>query len=174
MALAVQPNRRALNVARLIESAAPHITAALQHIALELQNVDGYAGGGSDYGGGSRSTNELTGVEARAERRIRLMKDAEQLRDDLGRLEDITSSMLRICRHAQGVRLVSTEPARCWGGGLDGYNIPIQDGGWSDPSCTNIPDNGETGPCTTCLDRHKRYRRERGLPPLRNEVPAAS
>ena len=165
----LRPNARALHVAQLIESAAVSISATFEHIAFELVNVDGYRtstfGAGEAIRSGRGATDALNAVEGSANRRMRLEADAAQLRDDLVALEQLATSVLRMCHRVQTTREPTSKP-RCWGGGLAGYHLAAQDGGWSTPGCSNIPANGTSGPCVDCLARHETYRRRHSLPDL--------
>lgn len=115
----------------------------------------------------------LTAVERAAHTRWQLQANRAQIFDDLNALEELTNSLLKVARYTQGIRGPSTEKPRCDTRHLDGYLLARDDGGWSDPTCRDVPRSGQKGPCDACYKRHTRWRRLNGKKPLDSEIPAA-
>lgn len=161
-------NKQAMDLARRIEFNAPNIQNALDHIADEIAWADSHPTATlSD--GGSRGNQELNSVEAAVERRWQLAADRAQILDDLKALDDIFTSMMKVVRFTQGVRL-KVDESRCYTDpGLEGYLLSIEEGGWSNPACTNKPRTGKGGLCDPCRQRLDRYRQRRDLKVLADE-----
>jgi hypothetical protein len=100
-----------------------------------------------------------TAVELAAHRR-------SQLELDLGyidaTLNDVVKSLLKLHRECDRIIGTRIETPRCDGGtGREGHLLPRAEGGWSDPSCHNVPSEGRKT-CDSCRQRFHRWAREHG------------
>ncbi len=142
--------------------------AVMDHYKAELDRQDGYptqtvGAAIPTYTPSTRErdaddTVELTRVERYATQRLKIEADRAQALDDRRFLLDLVGNLTKLANRATGLRI---EVPRCDSGiGRDGYNLPRSEGGWSDPGCTNVPDEGRKT-CTGCRHRAERWVRKR-------------
>lgn len=103
------------------------------------------------------TTSNGSTVEAAVLAAAHIRTQLDNLSHELNAITLIATNLNRDCDRIIGTR---TPTDRCDSGiGRDGYNIPRQDGGWSDPTCWNVPpDNRKT--CDACRQRADRWKRQ--------------
>lgn len=108
--------------------------------------------------GTGRGTSEHTPTEAAALNRDHLQRQLDNLTAELDACSRIVTNLNNDCTRIIGHR---TDTPRCDGGvGRDGYLIPRNQGGWSDPGCHNVPADGRKT-CDACRQRADRWKRQR-------------
>jgi hypothetical protein len=140
-----------------LENLSTKLPNARAVILTELANLG--APGGTAYDGAKVTGGkaELTTVEAAASRRIDSQARLDGWSHDLNAISLIVTNLLRDCDRAIGKQ---TETYRCDGGvGRDGYAMPRDGGGWSEPACWNVPSEGRTT-CDPCRARASRWKRQ--------------
>lgn len=190
------PNARALNLAYQLEQLAPQITAAIDHVRMELAIADSYPsqtpGASTPTGTGSASVCRcderggdgcdictpvsLTATERAADKMWQMRSKREQIRDDIRCIEETVASLSKTLRETIGTRLNHTVQ-RCDGRPYEGSELPYTPhsrdprNGWYKPECADAADS--SGMCPACRVRCDRWRREQDMPPLahaRNEA----
>lgn len=181
-------HRRLEDLALLFAGLAKVADVTMRHIAVELTYADGYpqrtpgaspstarnASAAYDEAGNLLPPVDLTPVEAAAERMWQLRADRAQLYDDVEACESFAHSMSQVMRTAQGTRIARTDlnNGRCYTDpGLAGYYLTREQGGWSDPACTNKSRTAKPGMCDACRQRAAdwRTRQERRHKPLEED-----
>lgn len=160
-------DRRTLDLAARLAQLAANVHAAKDHIAREHANTDGIAA--ASINDGSRSTDGTSTVERTMLARLHLANQSAQINDDLDAIDNIIRSCTQTCTKAIGTRAPVVH-ATCYADpGLDGYLIPISDGGWHDATCTDLARSATGGLC----DRHRkaaeRWRERNDKKPLTDE-----
>jgi hypothetical protein len=170
MTVTQRQDRRALHAAGDLEAVAARVAAAKDHITAEILTTDGQVGAQS-FSDGGRSADTSSAVE-----RVILARDglfAERLGIDAD-LDEIIARirhLYRACTRAIGLRVPPVEVPRCYSDpGLAGYLVPLGDGGWFDPLCTNLP-RSKVGQCDACRKRLERWRVRNEQSPLADERP---
>jgi hypothetical protein len=178
-------HRRLEDLALLFAGLAKVADVTMRHIAVELTYADGYpqrtpgaspstarnARPAYDESGNLLAPVKLTPVEAAAERALQLRADRDQMLDDVEACESFAHSMSRVMRTAQGTRIARTDVnnGRCYTDPVrPGYYLTREEGGWSDPACTNKSRTQRAGMCDACRQREAswRGRQERKAKPL--------
>ena len=139
----------------LAEGLSTKLPAARDHLLREIRLLDGFTGG-SDAPK-VKATSELTGVERAASQRIHHQQRMDALNDEINAVVLVLRNL-----HSECDRIVATrvETPRCDGGaGRSGHMIPRAEGGWSDPTCHNVP-SLERKTCDACRQRFHRWARE--------------
>lgn len=94
-------------------------------------------------------TNDTTPTERAVLTRDRVQALLDDLDQTLNAMATIAHNLHRDCDRYIGTRIAVP---RCDGGvNYRGYLLTIAQGGWSNPTCTNIPTEGKT--CDTCQNR---------------------
>lgn len=165
--------RRALDVARLLESVAEQIQACVEHLNHERNIVNAWPAS-TAMGEGGKSKGSVSRPVESAVCAVDTIEDhLRQIGFDLVGIESYAASILRIVHKSLMIRTPDDNKPRCWAGELAGYELARIDGGWSFPDCTGYPRSGDSGPCARCYQAHIRYRARVNLPPLRSLHPAA-
>jgi hypothetical protein len=139
------------------ESLTVKLPAARDHLLVELHHLDGMPGG-SDAPK-VQASSELTAVERAVAGRANVQARLKDLDDNLHAASLILRHLRSDCDKILGTRF---EVPRCDGGvGYEGYMIPQADGGWSNPSCANVPSDGRKT-CDQCRGRASTWKRRRG------------
>lgn len=162
--------RKLRQVAEALACTVPLVGNALGHIQDELALTDGYKS--TTIGdGGSRSTAELTVVEAAVHARYEMTSRREQLRDDVEALTQIANSLREVALGALRYRtpqalLEASHVTLCSGAGKPGDDVPWvphsrdPDNGWRDTECRR--EAVRDGMCGACWKRADRWAREHG------------
>ncbi len=144
--------------ADLLYANATTISAARAHLRHERHLIDGYPGGNDEPV--VTATSETTPVE----RAVLARQHIDNRLADLGALvRGLVTLTLELCRTADTALGVRVETPRCSATGREGAMLARADGGWSDPTCTNVPSRGPL--CDSCARRETRFRQARNLPP---------
>jgi len=161
-------DRRALHAAGDLEAVAGRVAAAKDHITAELQSTDGQVGA-QTFNDGGRSADATTSVERVVLARDGLFAELLGIDADLDEIVTRIRHLYRTCAKAISTRVAPVEVPRChsdpW---LAGYLVPLVEGGWFDPLCTNLP-RYRVGQCDACRKRLERWRSKNGQPVLADE-----
>lgn len=168
---AQRTNRRMLNIARALELDAPNTQAALDHLALEATRIELWPTA-TNGDGMPRGADTTTQPEREIVRIDTIREKTTTIHQLLEALDGCRRDLRDYCHQILTQAKAPTPPPRCDGRQLDGYIIALDDGGWSDPTCREIPRRGDSGPCDKCYQRHRRWRQRRGLRPLNDTEPA--
>jgi hypothetical protein len=123
----------------------------------------------------ARGTVKLTAVEKAAQKRYELLTRREEIRDLLVSVEELVRSLRHQCDSALRTRAVDPREAKrekpiCRADpGLEGYLVPLADGGWHDPTCTRLARSMAGGMCDAHRKQYDRWRERQGLKPLTDE-----
>lgn len=153
---------------QLLDILTPLVPNAKDHISREFVISDGIAA--QSLNDGSRSSDSTSTVERTIAIRAELLEQMYQINDDLDTVEKILESCIRTCRKAITTRTPTPEQPRCYiDPGLAGYDTPLSDGGFHDPTCTNFSRTRKPAPCNTCRVRIDRYRARHDEKPLADD-----
>jgi hypothetical protein len=155
-----QPNRDLDQAGHTLQHVLAHnLTAALEHLARELHNVDGFPERGESLG--VQATSELTSTERAADVRFDLRSKLEDLRDAkahmlkaLHVLNDEINEAMRM-RVPKNVKAPGKPTGLCDQTGKEGA---IE---WGDPLCPMPAVKG--GMCQAHYFRWYRHRQEHGI-----------
>lgn len=165
-----------------VDAFAARLGRALAALTEHDHICDGYpnkaSGAATD---GSHGTAELTSVEAAAHRNLGDLHNATTGKYRPGALTTLADMdellhgandlLVRLIAIVDQHDRVALAPPRCDGKGLEGWNVPRVDGGWSDPTCRDGAD--KAGLCSACYQRCRRWRLRTGLRPLREDADVA-
>jgi hypothetical protein len=168
------------HAARDIERIEERIAEATQHIHAELQATNG-AVQAQRFTEGGRSAEQTTVVEATviardelADRGVSIVADSTALFVHVDEVDKLVRRLFSTCARAIGIR-VPLPVDRCHSDpGLAGYLVPLSEGGWFDPLCSNAPRSpaarsASGAQCDKCRMACARWRALNGQPALADE-----
>lgn len=133
-----------------LERLAVKLPAAVDALLDQRRKIDGWPPGPGIH---VSHTAELTPTESPVEARLHIDRLIANLYDELDAVRLTLRNVEHDCdRYLDTTRPILDEPPkpRCDGGtGYEGYLIPATEGGWSNPDCHNIPDQGRKT-CNHC------------------------
>jgi len=147
----------------------PRITATKDHINREFIATDGIAA--TAYDGSPHGNDPGHPVERVILQRAHLLEHMYQINDCLDAIESINRELNRLCNKALGTRIAHTVE-RCYADpGMAGYLVPLEDGGWHDPTCQEASRSASGGLCDKHRKAAERWRERHEMKPLTDERP---
>lgn len=154
---------RILALSRLLENLAELYPDTIEHLDHQLASIDGWPTRGDTVN--VQATSELTSVEASANARLRYSTVTADIEAGITLITVTIHDLLNTCHHELRKRTISSAPRTdriCDCSGREGAIVPLDEGGWADPTCREHAT--KAGLCGRCYFRERRWRQSNGLP----------